>query len=213
MSTCSARSRLSSVATRKSARGPRQKNYPGEIRIIGGRWRSRRLPVLVSDGLRPTPDRVRETLFNWLTPYVPGARCLDLFAGTGALCLEALSRGAANVVMVEHSPEAARQLRANVERLPATDATVVALDALEYLAGSPTVFDIVFLDPPFAVAESMLKSCSVRLVQGWMKPGGLVYVEAPAELALPLPTEWEPIKSKVAGQVGYHLLRLPSSYT
>lgn len=189
---------------------PRGDTYPGSVRIIGGRWRSRRLPVLRSEGLRPTPDRVRETLFNWLAPHIPGARCVDLFAGTGALCLEALSRGAAEVVMVERSPDAVRQLQENIGRLSAEGAKVARLDALEYLAGPPVPFDIVFLDPPFAVAAEMIEACSKRLAQGWLRPGGLVYIEAPRVLeTLPLPAGWEPGKRGTAGQVSYFLVRVP----
>ena len=184
--------------------------YPGAIRIIGGRWRSRRLPVTAGPGLRPTPDRVRETLFNWLAPYIAGARCLDLFAGTGALCLEALSRGAAWVVMVERSAAVRRQLQANIARLGAENAEIVGLDALEFLAGRAQAFDIVFLDPPFAAAGNMIRRCSEHLPHGWIRPAGLVYVEAPRVLKpLPVPTEWEYLRSGTAGQVGYHLLRIP----
>jgi 16S rRNA (guanine966-N2)-methyltransferase len=195
----------------KSAIKPRGGGrYPGTIRIIGGQWRSRRLPVLESEGLRPTPDRVRETLFNWLAPYIDGSRCLDLFAGTGALCLEALSRGASWVVMVERSPVAAQQLRENVARLQTLAADVVAQDALEYLAGTPQPFDIIFLDPPFADAERMIRRCSELLVAGWAKSGTLVYVEAPQQLKdLPWPEGWCLLKTRTAGQVGYHLAQLP----
>src|SRR5688572_29381386 len=196
-------------AAKKAVRGGRTA-YPGGIRIIGGRWRSRRLPVLESEGLRPTPDRVRETLFNWLTAYVPGARCLDLFAGTGALCLEALSRGAVRVVMVERSALVAQHLRDNVVRLAAEGAEVVQLDALSYLASPPEAFDIVFLDPPFAVAEQMIRDCAARLARGWLRPGAWVYIETPRALALDLPAGWELAKTKTAGQVGYHLARVPT---
>jgi 16S rRNA (guanine966-N2)-methyltransferase len=153
---------------------------------------------------------VRETLFNWLAPYVPGAHCLDLFAGTGALCLEAASRGAAHVIMVERAPDVARQLRANVARLEATAAEVVMLDALEYLAGTPRRFDIVFLDPPFAHAVALLQACGERLAGGWVKPGGWVYVEAPSALAaLPLGVDWDVHKDRTAGDVRYLLAQAP----
>ncbi len=193
---------------RAGAPGARANVYPGSIRIIGGQWRSRRLPVPSAEGLRPTPDRVRETLFNWLAPHIAGASCLDLFSGTGALCLEALSRGAAQVVMVEQSAEAVRELRANIARLEARGAEVVPADALEYLAGRPRAFDIVFLDPPFAVADAMIRRCAERLARDWMKPGGLVYIEAPRALkTLPLPSVWQIVKSGAAGQVSYSLVR------
>ncbi|HEX9810536.1 MAG TPA: 16S rRNA (guanine(966)-N(2))-methyltransferase RsmD [Burkholderiales bacterium] len=202
-----ARARSTSRASRASRRTGA---YPGAIRIIGGRWRSRRLPVLTSEGLRPTPDRVRETLFNWLEPIIEGASCLDLFAGTGALCLEALSRGAATVVMVERSATAQRQLRENVERLGAAGAQVVAADAFDYLGGTPRAFDIVFLDPPFAVAAEMISDCGARLARGWLRPGALVYVEAPRAMRTPpVPGEWTLKKRGLAGQVNYLLFQAP----
>ena len=183
--------------------------YPGTVRIIAGTWRRRRLIVPKVRGLRPTPDRVRETLFNWLDPWLPGARCIDLFAGTGALCLEALSRGAASAVMVEASPDVAVALRENVARLGATAALVVECDAIEYLQRPPTLFDIVFLDPPFE-SELIASSSELLEARGWIRPGGLVYVEAPREMKeLPIPPSWAVLRSQTAGQVGYHLLRTP----
>ena len=204
-----ARTRSQGARTPRGRR-PAGSAYPGRIRIIGGRWRSRRLPVAPAAPVRPTPDRVRETLFNWLAPCIEGARCVDLFAGTGVLCLEALSRGAAEVVMVERDLEARRQLEANVASLGAEGAQVLGLEALEYLAGHPRPFDIVFLDPPFADADAMIRACAERLAHGWLRPGALVYVEAPRGLEpLPLPTEWQPFRHGVAGQVGYGLVRAP----
>lgn len=203
-----------SKRARPARRGARRASplpsYPGFIRIIGGRWRSRKLPVPVSEGLRPTPDRVRETLFNWLAPYLPGAHCLDLFAGTGALCLEALSRGAGSVVMVEQSAAVAEGLRRNLATLGAQDAEVICADALVFLAGAPRIFDIVFLDPPFR--SDLIARCAELLEpRGWVHPGTLVYVEAPRHLdPLPLPAHWELARSKCAGEVGYHLARIPA---
>ena len=172
-------------------------------------WRGRKLPVPAAEGLRPTPDRVRETLFNWLAPHLPGARCLDLFAGTGALCLEALSRGAGEVVMVERDGAVAANLRRSLETLGAQRATLIQADATEYLARAVEPFDIVFVDPPFA--SDLIGRCAALLeARGWVRPGGLVYVEAPAHLdPLPVPGEWQTQRSKHAGEVGYHLLRVP----
>jgi 16S rRNA (guanine966-N2)-methyltransferase len=166
---------------------------------------------MTEPGLRPTPDRVRETLFNWLAPVIEGARCLDLFAGTGALCLEALSRGAAEVVMVERAAHVAAQLRRNLATLEAHGATVIETDAMAYLQRVPEAFDIVFLDPPFA--STLIESCAAALARGgWLVPAGLVYVEAPAAMQpLPVPSTWEATRSKRAGQVGYHLLRAPAA--
>lgn len=194
---------------RRRGAATRAEAYPGRVRIIAGHWRSRLLDVTAVDGLRPTPDRVRGTLFNWLAPYLEGARCLDLFAGTGALCLEALSRGAAAAVMVERSPAAAEQLRRNVARLEARTAEVVNAEALAFLAGPPRIFDIVFLDPPFAIASDMFPSCSVRLAAGWVRSGSLVYTEASRDLpSLSLPSHWRPLKEGEAGQVAYALFQV-----
>ncbi|HJV94446.1 MAG TPA: 16S rRNA (guanine(966)-N(2))-methyltransferase RsmD, partial [Albitalea sp.] len=123
-------------------------SYPGRLRIIGGRWRGRRLEVPESEGLRPTPDRVRETLFNWLGRDLSGLACLDLFAGSGVLGFEAASRGAARVVMVERERETLEQLRANRAALDALQVEIVPGDAFEYLARGGERFDVVFLDPP-----------------------------------------------------------------
>ncbi len=179
---------------------------PGKVRIIGGRWRGRRLPVPDLPGLRPTPDRVRETLFNWLGPVVEGARCLDLFAGTGALGLEAASRGAASVTLVESSRPAAAALRQHVQRLGQGVVEVVVAEALAWLQGSDRTFDIVLLDPPFG--KGLLPRCCELLSQrGWLAPEAHVYMET--ELAeLELPESWRLIRSRKAGNVRYHLARI-----
>ena len=157
--------------------------------------------------LRPTPDRVRETVFNWLQPWLPGAHCIDLFAGSGALCLEALSRGAASAVMVETAPQVVEVLRENVARLGAANASVVQADAEQFLLGAVRKFDIVFLDPPFR--SKLIASCGRLLHErSWLSAHGLVYIEAPSDMtALPIPASWELIRSRTAGQVGYHLAR------
>jgi len=198
-------SRKRKVAVADRARG----QFPGQIRIIAGTWRGRKLPVPAATGLRPTPDRVRETLFNWLAPHLVGARCLDLFSGTGALCIEALSRGAGEVVMVERDAAVTATLRHTLEVLGARHATVVNTDATEYLSRPAQPFDIVFVDPPFA--SNLIERCAALLdTRRWVRPGGLVYVEAPARLEpLPVPASWELLRSKHAGEVGYHLLKVP----
>lgn len=178
------------------------------LRIIGGEWRGRRLAFPPLAGLRPTPDRVRETLFNWLRDVVPGARCLDLYAGSGALGLEALSRGAAAAVLVDREPEAVAQLRAHVATLDARGAEVVQADACDYLRRPPArPYDVVFLDPPFH--DPALERCLAALAApGWLAPLAWIYVEAARTTPLPaLPAGWELVRSKQAGQVGYHLLR------
>lgn len=179
---------------------------PGQVRIIGGAWRGRRLPVAAREGLRPTPDRVRETLFNWLQPIIAGSRCLDLFAGTGVLGLECLSRGGSEAILVEKDAQAAAVLHENVQRLQARGARVVEDDALAFLAGSVSVFDIVFLDPPFQ--SPYLEKAAVALQErGWIRPGGLIYIEAPKGAAVTLPQSWAVQRAKTAGEVAYYLAR------
>ncbi|HET8551521.1 MAG TPA: 16S rRNA (guanine(966)-N(2))-methyltransferase RsmD [Gammaproteobacteria bacterium] len=180
-----------------------QRPYKNEFRIIAGAWRSRRCTFPPREGLRPTPDRVRETLFNWFGSRIEGARCLDLFAGSGALGLEALSRGAGRVVFVERDREAAQGIAANLARLDGKCAEVVAMDAVNYLAGTDESFDIVFLDPPFA---SGLLDLVLDPLQARLRPDARIYLEFPlAAGAPPLPTNWQLLKSKRAGQVGYGL--------
>lgn len=177
---------------------------PNQLRIVGGRWRGRRLTFPDLPGLRPTPDRVRETVFNWLQAYVDGARCLDLFAGSGAMGLEALSRGAAGVTLVDQASPAVAQLRQNLGLLGAQGAELVQADALGFLSGPPQAFDIVFLDPPFR--QDLLAPCLQRLDQGWLAPGARIYMECEAEAGEPpLPAGWQLLKHKRAGQVGYYL--------
>jgi len=182
------------------------------VRIIGGSWRGRRIGFPDLPGLRPTPDRVRETLFNWLQSVVPDARCLDLFAGSGALGLEALSRGAHEVVFVDQAVAAARSLREQLKRLGATTrAQVVEMGAKRYLGSSAAPFDLVFVDPPFG--QQALPLYLPLLADGfWVKPGGLVYLECERAAGTPaLPAGWELLKSKSAGEVGYHLARATAS--
>ena len=179
---------------------------PNRLRIIGGRWRGSRIVFPPLAAIRPSPDRVRETLFNWLQQPIVGARCLDLFAGSGALGLEALSRGAAHVTFVDREPQIGRHLSQTLERLGSRDATVVVEDAQRFLLCPPDRFDIVFLDPPFESA--VLEQVGARLQQGWLAPDAYIYVECPADRSLgALPAQWAVQRTKQAGQVGYHLLR------
>jgi 16S rRNA (guanine966-N2)-methyltransferase len=177
------------------------------LRIIGGEWRGRRIRFPARGGIRPTPDRVRETLFNWLSATVPGSRCLDLFAGSGALGLEALSRGAREATFVEQDRENAARLRETLALLAPGRASVVQAEALAWLGGRATAYDIAFLDPPFdagllAAALSGLDS------RGWLAPDAFVYLEMPAKLGEPaLPAGWILHRSGRAGAVGYHLAR------
>ncbi|RYG87661.1 16S rRNA (guanine(966)-N(2))-methyltransferase RsmD [bacterium] len=179
-----------------------------ELRVIGGQFRGRKFTFPEAPGLRPTPDRVRETLFNWLQASIGGSRCLDLFAGSGALGLEALSRGAAAVTFVESNAGAVRALRATLERFGiASGADLQATTAERYLQLPAAPFDVVFLDPPFAAG---LLAPSARALErgGFLAEGALVYVEAAAGDELPLlPPAWQPHRSGKAGEVGYHLFR------
>jgi 16S rRNA (guanine966-N2)-methyltransferase len=192
--------------TTKRRAASRPNSPRNRLRIIAGRWRGVPITFPPLSGVRPTPDRVRETLFNWLQPTIVGASCLDLFAGSGALGFEALSRGAQRAVLVDRDPHLARHLSETAANLSAEGAEVVASEALQFLQRSPRPFDVVFLDPPYA--SNMLPEVCARLAQGWLAPNALVYLEAPADGRLPaLPTSWSLHRSKRAGQVGYHLLR------
>ena len=179
------------------------------VRIIGGRWRGRRVRFPDIPGLRPTPDRVRETLFNWLQQTIVDARCLDLFAGSGALGLEALSRGANELIFVEQSVAASRALQEQLVRFGAgASGHVVEMGAARYLRSPPQAFDIVFLDPPFG--QDALANYVFLLDGGaWLAPGALVYLENEKTAGVPaLPPRWQLLKSKSAGEVGYHLARV-----
>ena len=178
------------------------------VRIVGGAWRGRRVEFPDLPALRPTPDRVRETLFNWLQFKVPGARCLDLYAGSGALGLEALSRGAAEVVFVETAPVVTHFLRAQLKSLGGeARGHVHDLGAARFLRTPGEPFDIVFLDPPFG--QNALPDCLEQLAAAkWLKNGALVYLEDERTAGLPaLPAGWQVLKSKSAGEVGYHLVQ------
>jgi len=183
------------------------KSQPGRLRIVAGNWRSRLLEIADVPGLRPTSLRIRETLFNWLAPRIPGTRCLDLFAGTGALGLEALSRGAASCDFVEKSSIAAATLRSNIAALKAESASVHVTTAEEYLRQAHgKTFDLVFLDPPFA-AEMLPEICRLLAAGGLLAEDARVYIEEDRQQpALELPDKWQVLKSKTAGNVRYSLL-------
>lgn len=177
------------------------------LRIIGGEWRGRKIRFPPLEAIRPTPDRVRETVFNWLQGDVPGSRCLDLFAGSGALGLEALSRGASRVVFVDVDPTVTRHLAATLQAFQCDRGEVVRADAARYLAGPPEPFDIVLLDPPYA-ARALAETCRRIDTAGWLRPGGVAYLEDAASAGAPdLPPGWTLLRSKRAGEVGYHLAR------
>ena len=194
----------------KIARAPGKvaRELPREVRIIGGQWKRTKLPVADRPGLRPTPDRVRETVFNWLGQDLSGWRCVDAFAGSGALGFEAASRGAADVVLLERDPALAAQLRATQQRLGATTVTVERVDALAWLARcGPESFDLVFVDPPFDDPRSL--ALAIVAAARVVRTGGFVYVEAPAPIAADVAGDlklqaWRESK---AGAVSFQLLR------
>lgn len=183
----------------------------GRVRIIAGKWRGRSLKVLDHPGLRPTPDRVRETLFNWLATDVVGARCLDLFAGTGALGFEALSRGAKKVVFVDKFPPAIKALCESAVTLNALEHCEIvresAVSYLEQIKNKESAFDIIFLDPPFAT-PLLLQSIDILSNSNLVRSGTLIYIEAPRPLTVgDLPRHWQLLKQKIAGEVAYHLVQ------
>jgi len=178
----------------------------GQLRIIGGEWRSRRFAFPDGPGLRPTPDRVRETLFNWLAAYVPGARVLDPFAGSGALFLEALSRGASAGLALDTNGEAATALRGHLETLKCSVGQVLLTDALRYL-DSPAAhaFDLAFLDPPFH-QDLLQNTCRLLEERGWLAKDAWIYTESEAvPSSLGLPANWRLHREKKAGAVHYAL--------
>ena len=182
----------------------RRDREPGFVRIIGGQWRRQRLPVPPVAGLRPTADRVRETLFNWLQTDMHGAHCLDLFAGSGALGFEAASRGAAKVVLIDTDGEVVSALRASAQHLAAAQIQIIQADAMQWLARPQAQFDIVFVDPPFA-SEIQENACAALAVGGWLTPRGRVYLEYPAGLAVTMPADWQITHQQRAGRVGFAL--------
>ncbi|WP_462401501.1 16S rRNA (guanine(966)-N(2))-methyltransferase RsmD [Pseudomonas sp. Marseille-QA0332] len=179
---------------------------PGQLRIIAGEWRSRRLAVPQGDGLRPTPDRVRETVFNWLAPVIEGAMVLDAFAGSGAMVLEALSRGAKDAVALDTNAAAVDNLRNNLEVLRCPRGQILQTDALRYLQGPvKQQFDVVFLDPPFH--KDLLGSTCDLLERGqWLREHAWIYTESEAApSSLPMPESWRLHREKKTGQVHYAL--------
>lgn len=184
------------------------KNSGNRLRIIGGQWRSRLLPFPDVEGLRPTTDRVRETLFNWLQPYLPGATVLDVFAGSGALGLEALSREAEHVSFIEQNLKATKQLQENIQTLKASNSTVYKGDALQLLQTFDRTFNVIFLDPPFGKGF-LPKSIELIDERKLVTTGSWVYIESEQELAdLPIPAQWRLHREKKAGQVKLRLFEV-----
>lgn len=179
-----------------------------KLRIIGGRFRSRQVEFVDVEGLRPTPDRVRETLFNWLQPHLAQARCLDLFAGSGALAFEATSRGAESVLLVETNAKAAKQLTKNLDLLKAENTRVLNQTA-QSLLSKPAVlaYDVVFIDPPYK-ANLWVEIAQLLTENNWLAENAMIYLESPSKQTLPvLPESWQLKKDKTAGEVRYCLFQ------
>ncbi len=177
----------------------------GVVRIISGKWRGRKLPVKDLQGLRPTTDRVKETLFNWLAQDVYQSRCLDVFSGSGSLGFEALSRQAEHVTFLEFNSHAAQQIKDNVATLQVDNASVVCTDARQFLSNQGQAFDLVFIDPPFR--QNLLNEIIDLLeANAWLAPKAVIYVEAEKEFGQPVtPSSWQLRKEQVAGQVCFRL--------
>ena len=184
---------------------------PGQtqaLRIIAGEYRGRRLDFKPAPGLRPTGDRARETLFNWLQPVIAGAHCLDMFAGSGLLGMEAISRGAADVVFIEQHKATAQQLQNNIDKLDVRNAHVVCGNAFERLADLDKALDVIFIDPPFK-QDMLIKACQQLHASNLIKPSSSIYLESERQVkADDLPTDWQVIREKQAGQVFYYLVKI-----
>jgi 16S rRNA (guanine966-N2)-methyltransferase len=182
-----------------------EKSAPkGHIRIIAGQHRGRKLPVLMADGLRPTTDRVKETVFNWLMPYIQDANCLDCFAGSGGLGFEAISRGASSAILVELNKSAAQQLNDNKALLKASNIRVIQQNALNFLHNNQQAYSLVFIDPPFR--KGLAQKAAELLVEKGLTDEALIYVEMEADDNLQImPSHWHLLKEKVAGKVIYRL--------
>jgi len=179
-----------------------------QLRIIGGEWRGRKLRFPDAPNLRPTPDRVRETVFNWLAPIIHGARCLDLFAGSGALGLEALSRGAAFTTFVDNHKKVTQALENHIELLSANDkAEVLQMDGVKFLNTEAKVYDVVFLDPPYQL-NFMEKVVPLLEENNCLSDNAMLYLEIEKRQSLPeLPENWKMLKEKTAGEVSYFLFQ------
>ncbi len=188
---------------RKQTQGPTDHR----LRIIAGKWRSRVITFQLADGLRPTGDRIRETAFNWLTTNIDGARCIDLFAGSGALSFEALSRGAAQCTSLEQHTVAVRQLRENATLLQAEGLDIVHTDCIQYLqqGAPPKPYNLAFVDPPFSAGLAS-KTCALLNNACWLADEALIYCEmAASDNSFIAPENWQLLREKVSGEVRYCL--------
>ncbi|WP_341508827.1 16S rRNA (guanine(966)-N(2))-methyltransferase RsmD [Photobacterium damselae subsp. damselae] len=189
----------------QTGKKPQNNCQSGFVRIISGQWRGRKLPVHDVEGLRPTTDRVKETLFNWLAQDIYQAKCLDLFAGSGSLSFEALSRGAESLTMIELDQKAAAQLKQNLTAIGATNATLHNTNSVNFLNQAGTPHDLVFIDPPFR--KDLIQQVITALeANHWLSPNALIYIEAEKELgSIDVPPSWHLYREKTAGQVCYRL--------
>ncbi|MGF1765153.1 16S rRNA (guanine(966)-N(2))-methyltransferase RsmD [Aliivibrio kagoshimensis] len=189
----------------RTQRSSSPKKRDGSIRIISGLWRGRKLPVHDSEGLRPTTDRVKETVFNWLAQDIPRSNCLDIFAGSGGLGFEALSRGADKVTMIELDKNAHHQLITNKNTLKSEKIEIIHANALDYLQQSGQPYDLVFIDPPFrkGLLEDTIKQLEANQ---WLANNALIYIETEKEIShIDAPAHWTLYREKTAGQVCYRL--------
>jgi len=200
-------SRHSKPRSHNSHASNKNSGQNNSLRIIAGKLRGRKVPFPDSEGLRPTSDRVRETLFNWLAPVITGARCLDLFSGSGALSFEALSRGAEHATLIDASTRVSSQLQKNLKELQCNNANVLTTNAINWLKDAKRPekpFDVVFLDPPFN-QQLVAPSCELLDKQGLVEEGSYIYIETEASLPLQIPQSWHIHREKKAGQVAYYL--------
>jgi 16S rRNA (guanine966-N2)-methyltransferase len=174
------------------------------VRIIGGSFRGRKISFPDTLELRPTPDRVKETVFNWLAPYIRDSLCLDLFAGSGALSFEAVSRGALKVTALEYNPVVVAALKAEALHLKTNNLDIIQTDTLQFLKTKPTAFDIIFVDPPYK-ADRLFPCFTLLKNNGWLKPDALIYYEADHPVPAEQLPDWEILKEKRAGNVYYYL--------
>ncbi|MGB0938516.1 MAG: 16S rRNA (guanine(966)-N(2))-methyltransferase RsmD [Colwellia sp.] len=188
---------------KKNLNKPSKPGAMGSVRLISGKHKGRKLPVILAKGLRPTTDRVKETVFSWLMPYMHSSRCLDCFAGSGSLGFEALSRGASEVTLLELNRQAAEQLKKNKALLKADNLTIHQTDSLEFLQNPITSFDIVFIDPPFN--KELVDQTISRLNNGWLAENAIIYIEMELNGQFDIPQDWSLLKEKTAGQVTYRL--------
>ena len=179
-------------------------NKKGNIRVIAGKYGGRKLPVVNAEGLRPTTDRVKETVFNWLMPYINDSVCLDCFAGSGGLGFEALSRGAEQVTFLELDKQASQQLKENAQLLKVENCTIECTNSLDYIEANNNQYNIVFIDPPFR--KNFITKTTSLLTSNCLTDGAIIYLEMEVENNTDvLPSSWQLLKEKIAGQVVYRL--------